>query len=375
MIFKKPNRKIILHVGHGKTGSSYLQSLLVLNKDKLRKAGILYPDHASDAMAARGSTTSGNGSLLFDPDYRLERRKSVLFSGELLFTDLLKWDAFDSFAEKHGPNLKILLYTRDVFSHAFSRWGQSVKRGGVHSNLDDFLYKKSSGSYPIVIKWLAAAETHGFEIVVRNYSRHKDRLGEVFFQDILDVDPLNVTLTRPKEQRVNRSLTPAEHDVQRIFNYAEGKKSASYISDVLVDRLPDLRPAPLRCSQETYEHVRASVTPAIEEINSQIPSAEAILIEPASDVVRPDPPASASRLSDQQIEALGRSLKRRLEKSVTNEDAGLLHDLASRIEQGSELVLEDALFLMRLAKRARPNDPSIRAKIDDWEGRPAKDTD
>ena len=36
-------KEIILHIGHGKTGSSYLQSFLALNREKLLDIGIDYP--------------------------------------------------------------------------------------------------------------------------------------------------------------------------------------------------------------------------------------------------------------------------------------------------------------------------------------------
>jgi hypothetical protein len=47
-------------------------------------------------------------------------------------------------------------------------------------------------------------------------------------------------------------------------------------------------------------------------------------------------------------------------------DANYLRDIAVKIEQKNEPTLQDALALMRLAKRARPNGPFICQKIDEW---------
>lgn len=55
---------LYLHVGHGKTGSSYLQSALALSQDALRDNGIFYSLNEVGRRAAQGKITSGNGNLL-----------------------------------------------------------------------------------------------------------------------------------------------------------------------------------------------------------------------------------------------------------------------------------------------------------------------
>ncbi len=59
-----------LHVGHGKTGSSCLQSWLALNRGCLWREGqLLYPPGGADASARAGGFTMGNGDVL---DHALE---------------------------------------------------------------------------------------------------------------------------------------------------------------------------------------------------------------------------------------------------------------------------------------------------------------
>ena len=52
---------IKLHIGHGKTGTSYMQAALAISQDALLEAGYYYPlpEHSRD-KAMRGETTSGN---------------------------------------------------------------------------------------------------------------------------------------------------------------------------------------------------------------------------------------------------------------------------------------------------------------------------
>lgn len=51
---------MIVHVGHGKTGTSFLQSIFALNKEVLKEHGFHYPEHPSEKKAAKGLISSGN---------------------------------------------------------------------------------------------------------------------------------------------------------------------------------------------------------------------------------------------------------------------------------------------------------------------------
>ena len=53
------HQNIILHIGHGKTGSSYIQSSLALSVGRLREAGIEYPEVTPLTSAKQGGISSG----------------------------------------------------------------------------------------------------------------------------------------------------------------------------------------------------------------------------------------------------------------------------------------------------------------------------
>jgi len=58
-------KKIYLHIGLPKTGTSYLQSTFAKNEIIYKKNGLLYPDLSNNhKLALQGLTTSGNGFLL-----------------------------------------------------------------------------------------------------------------------------------------------------------------------------------------------------------------------------------------------------------------------------------------------------------------------
>ena len=64
--------EIILHIGHGKTGTSYLQSCLALNRQKLLDIGIDYPEDRSFKSAKKGEITSGNPAQFFNNYLNIE---------------------------------------------------------------------------------------------------------------------------------------------------------------------------------------------------------------------------------------------------------------------------------------------------------------
>ena len=73
--------KLYLHIGHGKTGSSYLQSWLACNTEALlSQAGLIYPaelpgqGQALDNRALRGHFSQGNGFVL---EHLLQLRDSL----------------------------------------------------------------------------------------------------------------------------------------------------------------------------------------------------------------------------------------------------------------------------------------------------------
>ena len=57
-------KNVIIHVGHGKTGSSFLQSVFAMNYQKMKEVGICYPEHTSNKIAIEGKITNGNGIFL-----------------------------------------------------------------------------------------------------------------------------------------------------------------------------------------------------------------------------------------------------------------------------------------------------------------------
>ena len=96
-------QNLILHIGHPKTGSSYIQSFLALNENEL-KQGLFYPLSKNNIEAKKGFVTNGNGNNFLNSNdrliYKFRNNYSTLYSDECFFYRLLNWEGFDNFFKK-----------------------------------------------------------------------------------------------------------------------------------------------------------------------------------------------------------------------------------------------------------------------------------
>ena len=312
-------KEIILHIGHGKTGSSYLQSCLALNRKKLLDLGIDYPEDLSFKSAKKGEITSGNPSQFFNNHLNIESitdKEIILFSNEGFYGTLnhlraeTKLKSFNhlKFFEKYSNKLKVILYTRNLFSHFFSIWAQQVKRSSLVSGIDTFLKNRPSSDCFLIIDWLNLSKKFGFQLIIRNYSNHKSNLLNVFLEDVIGNKAKNVNFILPENKIVNRSLTFSEYEIQRICNFLNISKPP--LSDFLVNQLPDIKSMEIKCSLESYNIVKKSNIEIVNSINNQIDKNESIKIETKEAVVYRENDIENSALKEDQIKIIASFLKK-----------------------------------------------------------------
>jgi hypothetical protein len=363
-------KKLILHIGHGKTGSSFIQSMLALNAKNL-KDEFYYPYHKSFEQASKGHISSGNGSLLFSELLDLNSHKATLFSTENFFNELIydSKNRFQLICKKY--DVKVLLYSRNILDYFYSGWVQGVKRHGYVSDFESYIASVIKGKlqpYSGTIDWLDAAESYGFNLIFRNYSNHSIDLFDIFLKDVSNNSSISENLKFPPSLTVNRSLSTSELELQRVFNVFD-KQSGRYISDQLVNLLPNIIPARPSCSEATYNLITDIFTPLLNEINSRVDSTESLSIgDRQRFVMGSGEKNQADSFSMQQITVLGEALNKEFSSSLTlRQSVDDLRDIALKIESKKELSLDDALVLMKLAKAGRPNGPLISKKISEWE--------
>ncbi|MEI7862586.1 MAG: hypothetical protein WCJ21_08145 [Planctomycetota bacterium] len=314
-----PHRqKIILHIGHGKTGSSFIQSSLALSVGSLREAGIEYPELASVPFdrAQRGLFTNGNlgeaasfVATVTDAAQRHPEAIRLLFSSEYLFLHLATHG--EALAKlQQSFDVTIVLFVREFVAHAISRYRHAVKREGMACGFAEYLgatYRQPEH----VLRVLQAIEQAGCQAKVFNYSRHADHLLETFAA-ALGVPHNRFSL--PPIARVNRSLDRSELALARRFNRVLGP-CGRLVSDPLCEQLP-LHPVGVpRISRRDFDALRASVTPWEARINHLLPHSERYCLE--EPVVIEDLDAleqESLTFSSAQIDALAQSLGGEIKK-------------------------------------------------------------
>jgi len=268
-------QEIILHIGHGKTGSSFIQSSLALSVASLRNAGIEYPEVVSLKRATRGDISSGNLAAdrafvqtVTDVARRHPKANRLLFSSEWLFV-YIREDNETLASLQRDFDVTVVFFIREFLALKISNYNQGVKRHGYINPLGPFLAEDQTPK--AVLSVLQAVERAGCRLEVFNYSRHSDHLLATF-AGAIGVAP--ETLLQPPVARVNRSLDEAELALARRFNAALGESSGVLLANALCHQLP-LHPSGIpRVTRKNYDAFRARVAPFEAAINPLLPPSE-----------------------------------------------------------------------------------------------------
>ena len=313
-------RTVYLHIGHNKTASSFLQSALAHSVDILAGHGLPYPLNERNAAAAlAGEITGGNVNTdpqslerALDHDWTSGTDKLVL-SSEGLFNTLATPENGPAFlAELHrqipDSALHVILYIRDPLGHAVSHYHQMVKRSGYTGDFAAFVQAYNTPRH--VGRVVQLLERAGAQLTVVNYTRNRKQILPRF-ESWLGLAP--DTLIRPPVGQVNRSLTLAELELQRLFNISLGKKAGRFISAPLCAKLPDIRSQTPHLHPEELSgflgRMREMTQAAMAE--GRIPEAEAWQIETeaeAAQIVSPPPEDMQFSFSQAQIDLLARTI-------------------------------------------------------------------
>jgi len=267
--------KIFIHIGHGKTGTSAIQSFLATNREKLLDYGVDYPEHSSFSLAKEGKITSGNGELLLSPFQFNSNNHSYLFSNEGLYFKLSDKEKLSRLVHSLPVKPTIICYTRDLVDYYISSWGQYIKRGRGVRDIDNRV-QSIEGFYGILANYISWADELGYSIVVNNYSRHSENLVEHFVSLILGH---NIDVDKDFEfenKVVNRSLTRSEYKVQQLFNKYSTERTNRFVSDKLVNSLPGLEVDKPFIRNQTYQNLIDRSLKDIDFINRHIDPLEKI---------------------------------------------------------------------------------------------------
>ncbi|MEM6899297.1 MAG: hypothetical protein AAF583_05975 [Pseudomonadota bacterium] len=272
-----------LHIGHGKTGSSYLQAVLAQSLVPLEKEGFTYPVNDSVHAAQKNRVSAGNAGVLLSPhiktldtdtwraDVSRNERRKYLFSGEAIFYRLANGTAQDRILEilsSHNiTKIFILAFIRNPVEHVWSAYQQFVQKQGFAGPVDVVLgaYKEPHAVRALLEEQFGLPNT---EVRVVNYSANRTRIVDTL-ADWLRVPRRG--LNSPAANKINRSLTDFELALMRSLN-AEFGQRASSIADELIRRFPDLNAGPIRAPSHLIEAMLDRLADDLQAVNRLLQS-------------------------------------------------------------------------------------------------------
>ena len=247
--------RCILHVGHPKTGSTYLQTALHLNEEALQQAGFWVPSDFTQfdsyncrELAERGEIFSGNMQAVFEASeaHQHERvdallhhilyrgAENLILSSELLFYYIyVVWDIARR-AAKAGYQVLVIAYLARQDRAAISDYVQNLRNHGYHGTVLAFLESKRHEGH---LQYAKVLKGYNLDAAGRAVVRTFDRqflLGGDLLSDFLAVSrcPLKASDLRLPEGSLNTGLPLEWCEVLRGLN-ASGDPAVAAFRDAM----------------------------------------------------------------------------------------------------------------------------------------------
>ena len=271
-------KKLIIHTGFPKTGSSFIQAFLTANKDLLKEVGLFYecPD-----LAHPFEISSGNAAPLYHLLQDLRLLESQAFLANHTSQDMISilscealshlkfedWNTLKFVCAESGIKIeKIIFYVRDVLPFFKSAYDQGLKRHGVCCDFQQFLVSARWSHYEFsrIISQVFGSAT----LVPLHYETCKDNLLGSFFSQISCGTPeLHKQILAKEKISINRSLTEFERDYLIKINSKMGALHSQKLSDFLIYRNPTSQKANIQIDTATRERIQHRFQEQVDWVN------------------------------------------------------------------------------------------------------------
>lgn len=255
-------RKIYLHIGVTKTGTTALQSFFSKSSDFLLDHGILYPNPDGDPINDQpwvGNAYTFAESLYSETYDKTEITKCVDSLARLAENEakdiLLSCEAFSSIKSLETVHficdtisqhfeIVLLAYLRDPLSWAYSIWKQFVKGNCETRDFHSFMQAYPE-QWPHCSAWLSYAET----LHVFSYDKHKKDIRTPILQALgIDAAIRNESPTLAGLTTDNRSLSDSELAFFREFNTIDRLANAPNLRWDIFLAFLKRQPGPVQCT-------------------------------------------------------------------------------------------------------------------------------
>ena len=363
--------KLFLHIGHGKTGTSAIQSSLAIASNDLAGQGISYPIQQSlRDRASRLEITSGNWEPKSEAslsDELLEITKNngdnskIILSSESLFwliPELIqnksKWE--------NNIDIHIILAVREIEEMLSSEYQQRVKRHGDSMPLEQFLRARHfiSSHHAKAAEIIDLMSQSNISNTIINYSRHKRDISQLIFKYI------GAEELYPADQMagaiINRSLSRKELEILITINalyYRKFPWISARISDALIKNQPQLEAQQCKLAKPQLEKVYEKNDAYLQIINACLdPNEQLTMLSTLSHkVIQASSPEQVQKIRDEEtisICLIGDTLL----QTLTNESKRKLSndtvDAIIELSQSGNVSKTTEVELLEVAKENRP---------------------
>ena len=363
--------KLFLHIGHGKTGTSAIQSALAIASDDLAKRGINYPIQQSlRDRASRLEITSGNWEPIPEvslTDQLLEIAKSnynnstIVLSSESLFWLIPELIQKKSTWEAH-VDLHIILAVREIEEMLSSEYQQRVKRHGDAMPLEQFLRARHfvSSHHAKAAEVIESMTQSNITNTIINYSEHKRDISKLIFK-LIGAEDLY-----PSSQMtgaiINRSMSRKELEILITINalyFSRFPWISTRISDALIKNQPKLEAQQCKIAKQQLQKVYEKNDPYLRTINAFLDSKEQLksLANLSQEIDQGDSPEQAQKIREEEaisVSLIGDTLL----QTLTNESKRKLSndtvDAIIALSQSGQVSKTTEVELLEVAKENRP---------------------
>ena len=363
--------KIVLHAGHGKTGTSAIQSALAISADTLLKNGINYPINPNERQrAARFEITSGNWK--HNPAISLSEQCLQLAASNtaghtiVLSSESLFWHLTDFVNQKEQWNeaveIHVILAVRELEEMLSSEYQQRVKRHGESKPFEQFLRRRNfiSSHHKKAAEVLTELSQHNIPVTLINYSAHKKTISKRVFEAMgcSDLYP-NQTMG---DLVINRSLSQKELQMLMMINalyYDQFPWISARLSDALAKKLPNTETQRSRISPQSLKKLYEKNDSYIQIINSHLSAEEPLTAQQTLNQDRQTnkPTKQLEKIrkeEDQSIQLISQTLLEALRDDPTQRLCNETIDTLIKTSQADDTPAHVEVELLEIAKINRP---------------------
>ena len=365
--------KIFLHIGHGKTGTSAIQSSLAIASEKLATQGIHYPIGESlRDRASKFEVTSGNWkpkpeTSLADELVQISK-KSKKYTTIILSSESLFWTIPELLSCKKEwqdqIDLHIIMAVREVEEMLSSEYQQRVKRHGDSMPLWQFIRARNfvSSHHAKAAEIINLMSNHQIPNTVINYSKHKQDISRLVFQQIGAEDAYPAD--KMDGAIINRSLSRNELEILIMINKLYHQKLPSIstiISDSLIKNQPNLRAEQCKISDHQLEKIYNKNLADLQTINHSLSEGEQLStqINQTKEVI---PDVQNKKKQEEEllsIRLIGDTLAKALANEYKTKLANETVDAIIKLSQSENLSKTVEVQLLEIAKENRPQEQTL----------------